>query len=100
MSVQIQNDAGLYARRRWRNTLAISVATTVTIIGLIWLANILAVLFWKGFSGLTPAVFTQMTPAPGSAGGLLNAIAGSIEMTGLGILLGAPIGILAGTYMA
>ncbi|MDP8998466.1 MAG: phosphate ABC transporter permease PstA, partial [Pseudomonadota bacterium] len=42
----------------------------------------------------------QMTPAPGSAGGLLNAIAGSIEMTGLGILLGAPIGILAGTYMA
>ena len=100
MSLQSQNRSSLYARRLWRNKLVITIATTVTIFGLIWLANILAVLFWNGFSGLTPAVFTQMTPAPGSAGGLLNAIAGSIEMTGLGILLGAPVGILAGTYMS
>ncbi|HEY5364052.1 MAG TPA: phosphate ABC transporter permease PstA, partial [Aestuariivirga sp.] len=100
MSLQSQNISSLYARRLRFNTVAITVATTVTIIGLLWLANILVVLFWNGFTGLTPAVFTQMTPAPGSAGGLLNAIAGSIEMTGLGILLGAPVGILAGTYMS
>jgi phosphate transport system permease protein len=100
MSLQSQNKSSLYARRLRLNTVAITIATIVTIIGLLWLANILAVLFWNGFSGLTPAVFTQMTPAPGSAGGLLNAIAGSIEMTGLGILLGAPVGILAGTYMS
>ncbi|MEP6828568.1 MAG: phosphate ABC transporter permease PstA [Aestuariivirga sp.] len=100
MSIQTQTSASLYTRRRRRNFVAITIAVALTIFGLLWLAEILAVLFWNGFSGLKPAVFTQMTPPPGSAGGLLNAIVGSIMMTGLGILIGAPIGILAGTYMS
>jgi phosphate transport system permease protein len=68
--------------------------------GLTWLFLILAVLFWKGFAGLSIAVFTQMTPPPGSAGGLLNAIAGSLIMTVIGVVVGAPLGMLAGTYLA
>jgi len=58
------------------------------------------VLFWKGFSGLSLAVFTEMTPPPGAAGGLLNPIMGSLVMTFLAVLVGTPLGILAGTYMA
>jgi phosphate transport system permease protein len=68
--------------------------------GLVWLFLILAVLFWQGCSGLSPSVFTEMTPPPGSAGGLLNAIAGSLLMTVLGVAIGAPLGMLAGTYLA
>jgi phosphate transport system permease protein len=68
--------------------------------GLVWLLLILAVLFWQGCSGLSPSVFTEMTPPPGSAGGLLNAIAGSLMMTVLGVAIGAPLGMLAGTYLA
>ena len=61
---------------------------------------ILAVLLWEGFSGLSLAVFTEMTPPPGSAGGLLNPIMGSLVMTVIAVLIGTPLGILAGTYMA
>ena len=64
--------------------------------GLFWLGWILLTLLEYGLSGLTSAVFTQNTPPPGSSGGLLNAIAGSLAMT----LIGTPIGILAGTYLA
>jgi phosphate transport system permease protein len=58
------------------------------------------VLFWEGFSGLSLAVFTEMTPPPGADGGLLNPIVGSLILTVLAVLIGTPIGILAGTYMA
>ena len=68
--------------------------------GLGWLVLILAVLLREGFGGLSLAVFTQMTPPPGSAGGLLNPIMGSLILTGLAVLIGTPLGILAGTYMA
>jgi phosphate transport system permease protein len=68
--------------------------------GLAWLFLILVVLFWKGFGGLSFAVFTEMTPPPGSAGGLLNAIVGSLIMTVLGVIIGTPLGMLAGTYLA
>jgi phosphate transport system permease protein len=68
--------------------------------GLTWLFLILAVLFWKGLSGVSLDVFTQMTPPPGSAGGLLNAIAGSLIMTIIGVAVGTPLGLLAGTYLA
>ena len=71
-----------------------------TAFGLGWLVLILAVLFWEGLSGLSLQVFTEMTPPPGAAGGLLNAIVGSLIMTSLAVLIGTPIGILAGTYMA
>jgi phosphate transport system permease protein len=69
-------------------------------IGLAWLALILSALVWKGAAGLSVAVFTEMTPPPGEAGGLLNAIAGSVVMTVIAIVVGTPVGILAGTYMA
>ena len=59
-----------------------------------------ASLFWNGFAGLSLAVFTKMTPPPGSAGGLLNAIVGSLIMTVIGVAIGTPLGMLAGTYLA
>lgn len=93
-------DASLYARRRRRNVLSAVASYGATFIGLIWLALILGVLFWEGFSGLSVRVFTEMTPPPGSAGGLVNAIVGSLIMTALALVIGAPIGVLAGTYMA
>jgi phosphate transport system permease protein len=93
-------DAKLYARRRRRNTLAAVASYGATFVGLSWLALILGVLFWQGFSGLSLRVFTEMTPPPGAVGGLLNAIVGSLIMTSLALVIGAPIGILAGTYMA
>jgi phosphate transport system permease protein len=71
-----------------------------TAFGLSWLVLILGVLLYEGFSGLSLDVFTQMTPPPGSAGGLLNPIMGSLVMTTIAVLIGTPIGMLAGTYMA
>jgi phosphate transport system permease protein len=93
-------DASLYASRRRRNVAATVASYSATFVGLSWLAVILGVLFWEGLSGLSLRVFTEMTPPPGAAGGLLNAIMGSLIMTGLALVIGAPIGILAGTYMA
>jgi phosphate transport system permease protein len=90
----------LYATRRRRNHVAIVLAFAATAFGLLWLVFILADLLWEGFSGLSVAVFTQMTPPPGSAGGLLNPIAGSLMMTVIAVAIGTPLGILAGTYMA
>src|SRR3954469_22734845 len=78
--------------------MALSVAATL--FGLGWLVLILGALLYEGFSGLSLRVFTEMTPPPGSSGGLLNAIAGSLMLTTLAVLIGTPIGILAGTYMA
>jgi phosphate transport system permease protein len=71
-----------------------------TLFGLGWLVLILGVLLYEGFSGLSLKVFTEMTPPPGSDGGLLNPIVGSLILTGLAVLIGTPIGILAGTYLA
>ena len=92
--------SSFYAARRRSNTVWMGLCYVATGIGLSVLVLILAVLFWQGFSGLSLAVFTEMTPPPGSAGGLLNAIVGSLIMTILGVLLGTPVGLLAGTYMA
>jgi phosphate transport system permease protein len=89
-----------YTSRRNRNRFAVVLAIAATLFGLTWLVAILGVLLWEGFSGLSLAVFTQMTPPPGAAGGLLNPIVGSLVMTGLAVLIGTPLGILAGTYMA
>jgi phosphate transport system permease protein len=92
--------ASRYAGRRRNNMVATALAFAATAIGLGWLVLILGALLWKGFSGLSVAVFTEMTPPPGSAGGLLNPIFGSLVLTLLAVLIGTPIGILAGTYMA
>ncbi len=89
-----------YPARRRRNSVWLGLSVAAAAFGLTWLFLILAVLFWQGFAGLSLAVFTQMTPPPGSAGGLLNAIAGSLMMTVIGVAVGAPLGMLAGTYLA
>jgi ABC-type phosphate transport system permease subunit len=93
-------DARLYSARRRRNWFSTVASLTATLIGLAWLAIILGVLVWHGVSGLSLRVFTEMTPPPGASGGLLNAIVGSLIMTALATAIGAPIGVLAGTYMA
>jgi len=89
-----------YRRRQRRNAVATVLALAATAVGLGWLVLILGALLWHGFSGLSLAVFTEMTPPPGAAGGLLNPIVGSLVLTVLAVLIGTPVGILAGTYMA
>jgi phosphate transport system permease protein len=89
-----------YRRRRRRNATATILALAATMVGLGWLVLILGALLWQGFSGLSVAVFTEMTPPPGAAGGLLNPIVGSLILTAIAVAIGTPIGILAGTYMA
>src|SRR5580658_6494533 len=89
-----------YSGRRRRNVIATLLAYAATLFGMGWLVLILGALFWKGFSGLSLAVFTEMTPPPGSAGGLLNAIIGSLVLTILAVVIGTPIGVLAGTHLA
>jgi phosphate transport system permease protein len=90
----------LYNRRRRGSSVAMVLSIAATAFGAIWLVLILATLLWNGVGGLSIDVFTKDTPPPGSAGGLANAIVGSLILTGLGIVIGTPIGILAGTYMA
>jgi phosphate transport system permease protein len=89
-----------YARRRYTNAVAVLLSVGAALFGLGWLVLILATLLFEGFSGLSLKVFTEMTPPPGSDGGLLNPIVGSLILTVLAVLIGTPIGILAGTYMA
>lgn len=90
-----------YAGRKRKNAIRMTLCVFATAFGLSWLVMILATLLWNGVAGLNLAVFTQSTPPPGAtAGGLANAIVGSLMMTFLGVGIGAPIGILAGTYMA
>jgi phosphate transport system permease protein len=90
----------LYGSRRRANILAAALCWAAAIFGLSWLVMILGALVYEGAKGLSPAVFTQMTPPPGAAGGLLNAMAGSLIMSVIGVAVGAPLGMLAGTYMA
>jgi phosphate transport system permease protein len=93
-------DRTRYRRRRTASAITIGLCWVAAALGLAILAAILATLLVKGFAGLTPKVFTEMTPPPGSDGGLLNAIAGSLVMTFVGVVVGTPVGILAGTFMA
>lgn len=93
-------DTGLYRRRMLRNRFHLTMSVLTALFGLLWLVLILAMLLYKGIDGLNLKVFTEMTPPPGSDGGLLNAIVGSLILTTLGVIIGTPIAILAGTYMA
>ncbi len=90
----------LYARRRLVNYLNLSISVLAMAFGLFWLGWILWTLLANGLPWLSWAVFSQVTPPPGSSGGLINAIAGSLMMTFIGTMIGTPIGILAGTYLA
>ena len=86
--------------RKFKSSLAMTLSVVATLIGLACLGSIVWTLVKNGTQGLNLALFTQSTPPPGNQGGLMNAIYGSVVMTGLGMLIGAPVGILAGTYLA
>ena len=88
------------ARRKRRNATNSILCVSATVLGVGVLAIILGTLVYKGFTGLGLDVFTQDTPPPGVSGGLRNPIIGSLIMTTIGVALGTPIGMLAGTYMA
>jgi phosphate transport system permease protein len=90
----------VYGRRRIIHNAVMSLSIAATGFGVLWLVLVLWTLLWNGFVAISPALFSQMTPPPGSAGGLLNAIFGSVVMTLIGTLIGAPTGILAGTFLA
>jgi phosphate transport system permease protein len=87
--------------RRHRTNLIIKVlCIAATILGLVLLGSILCTLIWKGIAGLSLTVFTQTTKPPGSNGGLLNAIVGTLIQTVAGTVIGTPIGLMVGTYLA
>ena len=88
------------ARRRTADVIAFAFATLATAFGLLWLTWILWTTLSQGAAALTPTLFSQMTPPPGSSGGLLNAFYGSAVMILLGLAIGTPLGIAAGTYLA
>jgi phosphate transport system permease protein len=97
----VSADNPTYRRRRRMNKVMMTVSTAALLFGLFWLVWIVLVLLYEGGTALIrPSLFTQMTPPPGGDGGLANAIAGSVLMAGAGTLIGTPIGILAGTYLA
>jgi phosphate transport system permease protein len=86
--------------RKLINGVALGLSGLATAIGLFFLGAILWTLIRNGLAGMSLQLFTAMTPPPGSSGGLLNAIYGSVAMTVIGILIGGPVGVLAGTYLA
>ena len=90
----------LHAWRKLKNRVALGAASLAIIFGLFWLFWILLTVVDLGFASMSLRLFTQMTPAPGSEGGLLNAIVGSVLLVSLATLVGTPIGILAGVYLA
>ncbi len=90
----------LLASRRLKNRIYVGLCYAASAFGIAFLAWILLVLLIKGLAGITPNLFLERTLSPGSGGGLMNAILGSLIMTVLGTIIGTPIGILAGTYLA
>ena len=90
----------LHFRRKLVNRVALALSLVAMAFGLFWLLWILFEVVRLGFGGLSLHLFTKMTPPPGSEGGLLNAIAGSVILVGLAMFVATPIGILAGIYLA
>ncbi|HVO16465.1 MAG TPA: phosphate ABC transporter permease PstA [Alphaproteobacteria bacterium] len=90
----------LYRRRKITNVVTQTCSILAAGIGLGALVLIVWTLFYNGVRSIDLAIFTEMTPPPGSAGGLLNAIAGSLIMTAVGVAAATPIAVLAGTYLA
>src|SRR5689334_25426091 len=90
----------LYFRRRLANSVFIILSLGAALLALLWLGFILFALLKNGIAALSPTLFTQATPPPGSAGGLANAIFGSLAMSIGAVAIGTPIGLYAGTYLA
>ena len=97
----VNRSFAIYGRRRARNLIFLGLSLAATAIGLTVLGIILGNLLYEGFSGVSPSLFTESTPPPpGNEGGLINAIVGSLIMTGIAVAIGTPIGLFAGTYLA
>jgi phosphate transport system permease protein len=92
--------ASQHARRKLANGIAVAMSLGMMAFGLFWLGWILIEVCRLGIAALSPDLFTRMTPAPGSPGGLANAIVGSLILVGLAMLAATPVGILAGIYLA
>ncbi len=92
--------SALARRRRLRSGIALGLSTAATVFGVFWLVWIMGVTLINGFGALSLRLFTEMTPPPGADGGLLNAIFGSTVMIAVAVIVGAPIGVLAGTHLA
>jgi phosphate transport system permease protein len=90
----------LVAKRKFINKVALALSLAAMAFGLVWLIWILWTTLALGVSGLSLTLFTQNTPAPGNAGGLANAIVGSVLMCGIATLIGTPVGIMAGVFLA
>src|SRR5258706_3348843 len=90
----------LYTRRLLINRFNLAVSLLTMLFGLFWLGWILFTLFKAGFGGLSAKLFLEMTPPPGSDGGLLNAIMGSLLMGAAGTALGTPVGVRAGVSLS
>ena len=90
----------LYDRRRLTNRVVVGLSLAATAFGLLFLVFVLATLLKNGVGALSITLFSQATPPPGSQGGLINAIFGSVAMTAIATLVGTPTGILAGTFLA
>nr|MBF0683309.1 phosphate ABC transporter permease PstA [Pseudomonas sp.] len=90
----------VYRRRSITNKVMLTLSSAALLFGLFWLFWIIITLVVKGAGSLSLALFTEMTPPPGSSGGLLNAIVGSVMMSVVAVLIGTPVGVLAGTYLA
>ena len=92
--------SGRYRKRLFVNRFNLVMSLATMAFGMAFLLWILSVLFANGFAALAPTLFTQMTPPPGAAGGLLNAIFGSVVIVGVATFVSTPIGIMAGIYLA
>lgn len=97
---QINMQNPIYRRRRITNKVMLTLSSAALLFGLFWLFWIIITLVVKGAGSLSLSLFTEITPPPGSSGGLLNAIVGSVMMSVVGVLIGTPVGVLAGTYLA
>jgi len=99
-TVPVSASNPVYRRRQRRNRVMLGLAALAVAFGLFWLFWIIATLLLKGGTAISLTLFSQTTPAPGEMGGLLNAIIGSVLMAAVATLIGTPIGVLAGTYLA
>ncbi|KFE47732.1 phosphate ABC transporter permease PstA [Pseudomonas congelans] len=100
MSKDVTGSEHLYRVRSIKNKIAMVLSCGATAFGLLWLVWILLTTIIKGIDALNLQLFTGMTPPPGTAGGLANAFYGSVLMSGIGLLIGTPIGLMAGIWLA
>ncbi|RMM94825.1 phosphate ABC transporter permease PstA [Pseudomonas savastanoi] len=100
MSKDVTGSESLYRVRSIKNKIAMVLSCGATAFGLLWLVWILLTTIIKGIDALNLQLFTGMTPPPGTEGGLANAFYGSVLMSGIGLLMGTPIGLMAGIWLA